>query len=142
MAPAARSDREERSGRTRRSTTGPIRSRRLGVRVPTVRALPRQGVQSIVIVSPNHTMFVWLNREDLTDDCEGDRRRTGGVYPMWTPMFSKQELKRTDVTDRGTFAQLEGHPAFNRRDEGSSPLRPTARQQARGVAAAHPALTR
>ena len=40
----------------------------------------------------------------------------------------------------GTLAQWARHPAFNRRDEGSSPSRPTLR--ARSVAEAHPALNR
>jgi hypothetical protein len=61
---------------------------------------------------------------------------------MWTPTCSEQESKRANVTASRDVRSMAEHPAFNRRDEGSNPLRPTDRQQARGVAAAHPALNR
>ena len=56
--------------------------------------------------------------------------------------LSRCKTKPARVAFARDVRSMAGHPAFNRRDEGSTPLRPTTAQQARGVAEAHPALTR
>jgi hypothetical protein len=40
-------------------------------------------------------------------------------------MFSKQKVKQTNVIAPRDVRSMAGHPAFNRRDEGSNPSRPT-----------------
>jgi hypothetical protein len=44
---------------------------------------------------------------------------------MRTPKFSKQKSKQPNVIAPRDVRSMVEHPAFNRRDEGSSPSRPT-----------------
>jgi hypothetical protein len=164
MAPVARSDKRTSAvGESARPRTGPFEQPTSGCGIRT-RALPYER-QSNIVVSIIHTVFVRVNGEDLTVDRSKRSAKNGrGVSNACAEDLEVQGETGDRPRLHGTFAQRAGHPAFNRRDEGalrfapwpsldsvhfvdsvqfrSNPSRPTVRQQTRGVAAAHPALTR